>query len=55
MDISEETTGIIADSVYRSLYKKKKRKVWIHPMLADNARYFAKLFPDLESDEDKWY
>ena len=41
MEISEEITDVlIAYSAYRTLYKRKKRTTWIHPLLAVKTRYY---------------
>lgn len=44
---------LIAYTVYRKLYKRKKRKMWIHSMLANTTRYFPNLFAELTNDDKK--
>ncbi|XP_068211223.1 uncharacterized protein [Palaemon carinicauda] len=46
---------LIAYSAYRTLYKRKKRRMWIHPLLAVKTRYFPNLFAELRNDENKFF
>ena len=56
MDLSEEIEDVlIAYSAYRTLYKRKKRRMWIHPLLAVKTRYFPNLFAELRNDENKFF
>lgn len=56
MEMSEEMSDVlIAYSAYRTLYKRKKRTTWIHPLLAVKTRYYDNLFAELTNDDLKFF